>query len=111
MRRRARRRKKGCLGVAFMALVLVLLLGAAVFLIIGEPKEGAGLFQAREEEIPYQEVQLEEGALDQKYYYGQIPEEERDAYQEILQGIQEQKEQIYVHSGNGTGPTLYSVWC
>lgn len=100
MRRRARRRKKGCLGVAFMALFLVLLLGAALFFIIGVLGEGSELFQTQEEEIPYQEVWLEEGSLDNKYYYGQIPEEERDAYQEILQGIQEQKEQIYVHSGN-----------
>lgn len=99
MRRRARRRKKGCLGIALMALVLVLLLAAALFLIIEDMKEGTGRFQTQEE-VPYQKVQIEEGSLENKYYYGQIPEKERLAYQEILQGIQDQKRRIYVHSGD-----------
>ncbi len=93
MRRRPRRRKKGSLRGVVTAGILTALLGAALFLLW----EGQDKIQ---EKVPYQEIQLEEGTLENKYYYGQLPQEDKTAYQEILQGIRDQEEQIYVHSGD-----------
>ena len=77
MRRRPRRRKKGSLRGVVTAGILTALLGAALFLLW----EGQDKIQ---EKVPYQEIRLEEGTLENKYYYGQLPQEDKTAYQEIL---------------------------
>lgn len=50
--------------------------------------------------IPFQEVQIEEGSLDQKYYYGQLEKDQKQIYQEILQGLMDYEAQIYIHTSD-----------
>ena len=57
--------------------------------------------QFQKEEIPYQttdEISREE--LDGKYYYQQLGADEKTVYREILQGVQENIEEIYVHASD-----------
>ena len=48
--------------------------------------------------IPYQEVMVQEEEVVQKYYYQRLEEDERLIYKEILDGIQENGEEIYIHA-------------
>ena len=50
------------------------------------------------EEIPYQSVSKEITGTGEKFYYQQLKKEEQTVYQELLQGIQNHEEKIYVHS-------------
>ena len=97
MRRRPRRRKKSCFTVAGLTVLATVLLGAVLFFVWQEGEGFFGALPAQEEEVPYQQVSLEEGSLEDKYYYGQIPEEDQKAYQEVLEGLREHQEEIYVH--------------
>lgn len=47
--------------------------------------------------IPYQKAEVEEEALAGRFYYQQIQKQEQDAYKEILQGVRENVEKIYIH--------------
>ena len=79
-------------------IILVVVLLAAALLFVWQEREGIrGAILTWDEEVPYQQVALEEGSLEDKYYYGQIPEEDQKAYQEVLEGLREHKEEIYVH--------------
>lgn len=98
-----RRRKKGCIINIFMTIILLCLIGVAVHLYLGE--NGQKVKRAVEavvkpQKIPFQEIKIEEEALDQKYYYQQLGEKDREAYKEILQGVKENQKEIYVHSGD-----------
>ena len=53
-------------------------------------------------EIPFVPVKIQSVTLEQKFYYGQLAEEAQTVYKEILQGIQEEEKEIYVHSGDAT---------
>ena len=97
MRRRPRRRKKSCFTVAGLTVLATVLLGAMLFFVWQEGEGFFGALPAQEQEVPYQQVSLEERSLEDKYYYGQIPEEDQKAYQEVLEGLREHKEEIYVH--------------
>ena len=59
----------------------------------------------------YQQVSLEEGSLGDKYYYRQIPEADHKAYQEVLEGLREHQEEIYVHCEKPRGPMSSLPWC
>lgn len=52
------------------------------------------------EEIPYQEVNIKEDDIEQKYYYEQLLEEEKTAYKEIAQGVKDNLSKIYIHSSD-----------
>ena len=97
MRRRPRRRRKSCFTVAGLTVLATVLLGAVLFFVWQEGEGFFGALPAQEEEVPYQQVSLEEGSLGDKYYYGQIPEGDQKAYQEVLEGLREHQEEIYVH--------------
>ena len=51
-----------------------------------------------QEPVTYQHVSEEIGGMDGKFYYQQLSEEEQTVYQELLQGLLDHVEQIYVHS-------------
>ncbi len=99
-RRRRRKRRKGKYGV--LAVIMFLLLLAEILTAVS-------VFQGKLQEkirsivlpdIPYQEVGIKEEDINQKYYYEQLPEEEKIAYQEISQGILDRSEEIYIHSAD-----------
>lgn len=80
-----------------MAILVVVFLAAALLFVWQEREGIRGAILTWDEEVPYQQVSLEERSLEDKYYYGQIPEEDQKAYQEVLEGLREHKEEIYVH--------------
>ncbi len=49
------------------------------------------------QEIPYQEVSVEEQSLAVHYYYELLNEEEKLVYQEIYQGMLNREDEIYTH--------------
>lgn len=49
-------------------------------------------------EIPYSQVTVENEVFEDKFYYSQYSKEEQLVYREIYQGIQDEAEEIYVHS-------------
>ena len=91
--RRKHRNKLGC--VVVLAAIIIISVCTYVSLqhlsvILEENPE--------KEEVPYQKVTIQETSLDNKYYYQKIPDEEKECYKEILQGLKEGTEEIYVHS-------------
>lgn len=101
-----KKKKGGCLKFIlkfFLSLLVIglIILGYPVFMelkndwgIMG--KESAEAFQ----EIPYQEVSVEEESLAVHYYYGLLNEEEKGIYQEIYQGMLDREDEIYIHCGD-----------
>lgn len=56
------------------------------------------IHEFKSKDIPYQDISIERDSLDGKFYYQQLSsEEEKQVYQEILQGIQANTEDIYLH--------------
>ena len=51
----------------------------------------------KQEEIPYQKVSKTAEENTEKYYYRQLPEEQKQVYREILEGVRNHTEEIYVH--------------
>lgn len=95
MRQKRRRRKRtGCLLKILSTILTLGCLGFIGTVIISELKENV----LTEVSIPYEEVDINEDELARKFYYQNIEEEEKTAYKEILQGIRENHEEIYVHS-------------
>jgi len=94
-----RKRKTGCavFVILFLALVAILLLSV---LFLAKDKNARvrikGIVSG--EGIPYQKTEFDNQAFSKKYYYEKLPEEEQQAYQEILQGIRENQAEIYVHA-------------
>lgn len=98
-RRRRRRRKRrllGCLWTVAGAAGITLAAAGVFLALLGGPHGQGSLTGA--EDIPYQEVRIEADALAGKFYYGQLSKGEQEAYQEILQGVQDNAGEIYVHS-------------
>lgn len=52
------------------------------------------------EPIPFQEIAITDGELQQKYYYQQLDEKERTVYKEIAQGVKMNIKEIYVHTAD-----------
>lgn len=91
-KRRRRRKKRGC--SKYISVVAIL----TGFMGYFGGKEVVKVVQDLTTEIPYAEITMDTSELDQKYYYESLPENEQLAYQEILQGIEDNQEEIYVHS-------------
>ncbi len=74
MRRRATQTKKRLPEGQSCGVVLAALLGAVLFFLSG--RSGIRIQEAvpTDEEMPYQQVALEERTLENKYYYGQLPQ-------------------------------------
>ena len=52
------------------------------------------------EEVPYEQEKITDAEVTGEFYYEQLSDEEQTVYREILQGIQENKEEIYLHCSN-----------
>lgn len=98
-----KKKKGGCLRsiLKFIFTLLTILLIILVHPVLKElknnpdteKKESTEAFQ----EIPYQEVSVEEESLAVHYYYGLLNEEEKGIYQEIYQGMAGHEDEIYIH--------------
>lgn len=95
---RRKKRGNGCLTVILGLLTVCLgILIAVLFLSQYEKFINQTDEQAVEEEIPYQQIEDVPEEEFERFYFGQLSEEEQMAYLEILQGVRENKEKIYVH--------------
>lgn len=97
MKKRGKKKKKGCLRCVMPVMILILCLEMIVAVIIFRDEIQGKIKEYFAPEIPYQEVQIEQKDLTLKYYYEQLPDDEKTAYEEIVQGIKDQEEEIYVH--------------
>ena len=89
---RKRRKKKPVI----LILVSLIFLGIAAAERIGYI-EREQLFSDKQKDIPYQKVSVTAEDNAEKYYYQQLPAEQRQVYQEILEGVRNHTEEIYVH--------------
>ena len=98
-----KKKKGGCFKLIFKLFFTLAVIGLVV---LGHPilVDWLDGRQPKEEsveavqEIPYQEVSVEEQSFAVHYYYGLLSEEEKQVYQEIYQGMLNQEEEIYTHS-------------
>ena len=97
-----RRKKKGYLHIVTRGMaVLCLFLVAACAACIGKDvRKGIEKGLKQNGSIPYQEVGISDDELSQKYYYQQLEDGEKQAYKEIVQGVKENVEEIYVHASD-----------
>jgi len=51
--------------------------------------------------IPFREIAVTEEEVEGKFYYGLLDETEKQVYKEILDGLRENADTIYLHSGDG----------
>lgn len=84
MRHRKRHSHKVLWIVGICFIMGGILIAAGLMQSMGKDKEAAGKVFGK---IPYAVVDVDEKSLDNKFYYQQLPEEERIPYKEILQGI------------------------
>ena len=103
--KKRRRRKRGCLQ-AFAMIGGLFCIAVASFSIaygIGFKPDVVKEIEREltaPEEIPFQEVVIQENEIGQKYYYRQLDEEEKLIYREILEGVRVNTEEIYIHSSD-----------
>lgn len=99
------KKRRGCIHT-IIALVCVMCIGMAAIVFLCNTGLGSGMVRKIEDElkkpqkIPYQEAEIAEEAFANKYYYQQLGEEDRQAYKEILQGVQENLSEIYIHASD-----------
>ena len=63
------------------------------------------------EEVPYEQEKITDAEVTGEFYYEQLSDEEQTVYREILQGIQENKKEIYLHCSNAnTANELFEEW-
>ncbi len=97
MGKRKRKKKKLSKAVRIMRtekFVLAILLGVMISIVI--QKEHL----IEKYIVPFEEVTIQEAELENKFYYQQIKKEEKTADKEILQGVRNNQEEIYVHCGD-----------
>lgn len=91
-----RKRKKGCLNSFIIIGIIITCIGCAVF-------GGVFLKEVKKEfekqmAVPYQKVEFTPEQFAGKYYYASLTEEEQLVYREMLQGLMDEVEEIYLHS-------------
>ena len=89
---RKRRKKK----TLILILICILLIGIAAAERIGYI-DMEQFISDKQEAIPYQKVSKTAEENTEKYYYRQLPEEQKQVYREILEGVRNHTEEIYVH--------------
>ncbi len=92
---RKRRKKK----MMVLILVCIVLLGTAAAERMGY-LDLEQIISKKQEEVPYQKVSKTEEENTEKYYYQQLTEEQRQVYLEILEGVRNHTEDIYVHDAD-----------
>ena len=60
-------------------------------------KEALTLQKSGEAEDAFQKIEVNEKELTGKYYYEKLDKEKQKAYKEMLQGIEKNQKEIYVH--------------
>ncbi|GFI43463.1 hypothetical protein IMSAGC018_01135 [Lachnospiraceae bacterium] len=103
--KKRRRRKRGCLHTIAVTSGLLCLAVASFCIAYGigfKPNVVKEIERelTSPEEIPFQEVVLKEDEVSQKYYYQQLNETEQLTYREILEGLQENTKEIYIHASD-----------
>lgn len=100
-----KRRRRGCIHT-IIVLVCVICIGMSALVLLHTTGLGSGMVRGIEDElkklqeIPYQKTVIAEEVFAGKYYYQKLGEEDRQAYQEILQGVQEYVSEIYIHASD-----------
>jgi len=118
------RRAGGCLGTFLIACIILLGIAIAALAVKDKGKIFKEIINNAEVTalpIPFQEITIEEESLENKYYYSQLEEDQKAVYKEILQGIQDFEEEIYIHTEDGNASNqifryiLYDMpelfWC
>ena len=104
MRRRRHRRRRSRIFAWILTIGCLAsgcgLIGFALWQNAGNAGETVNevIHEFKSRDIPYQKIEIKETSLENKFYYQQLTsDEERQIYQELLQGIQENTEDIYLH--------------
>lgn len=98
--KRKKKKKHGCLWTVFWVLFFLILFEILAAAVIYREKIIEEAAKRLAPKIPYQEVNVKEEDVKQKYYYGQLEEEEKTVYKEIMQGALELSPEIYIHSSD-----------
>ena len=115
VRKNRRKRHSGCLGgvLAFLCIIV-----GVICISIAFSREDENSFETvgfltggfENEDAPvFEENTISEDEVTEDFYYGQLnSEEEKTIYKEILQGILETRETIYLHASDGkTANTIF----
>ena len=94
IRRKYKKRKHG---FAVLIMFCVILTGAAGAQRVVNWNKGTDQGKSS---IPYQKTSGEMENATDKYYYEQLADEEKQIYQEILEGVRNHTEEIYVHASD-----------
>ena len=94
IRRKYKKRKHG---FAVLIMFCVILTGAAGAQRVVNWNKGTDQGKSS---IPYQKTSGEMANATDKYYYEQLADEEKQIYQEILEGVRNHTEEIYVHASD-----------
>ncbi len=100
-----RRKKAGCLHIfaAFGGFFCLIIAVISISYGIGTSTDVVKKIEKEfimPSKVPYQEAVVSEEEVVQKFYYQQLEEDERLVYREILDGIQGNVEEIYVHTSD-----------
>jgi len=99
-----RKGRGGCGCGLFLLICVLIIAGGVIWLgVMRGAHLTSALFDHTEEaaaDIPYQEVTIMEESLAGKYYYQRLSDEDKTVYKEIVQGIKEFSEEIYIHTGD-----------
>lgn len=106
----SRKKRNGCMGCLMCILgIMSLIVGlccVGIFIFRRMPSGSEAVQEAvqefREKDIPFQELEVAEKSVKDGFYYEQLgTEEEKLIYKEILQGVMDGSEDIYIHADNG----------
>ena len=95
-----KKKKHGCLWTIFWILFLVILAEAAAGAVVYRKRLQEEVVKHLTPKVPYQEVNVKEEDVKEKYYYEQLAKEEKTVYKEVVQGIKELSPEIYIHSSD-----------
>ncbi|MEF9916065.1 MAG: transglutaminase domain-containing protein [Lachnospiraceae bacterium] len=100
--RNRKKRRLGCL-ISIILVFTICFVGVAGYgiylkLFPSQQEEKQNFPHKKESSIPFQKVDQVEPTIEKKYYYQQLNQEEQLVYQEIVQGIKDQQEEIYMHA-------------
>ncbi len=100
-----KREKRGCIHTVAVTGGIICLTVAVISIFYGVGLRSQVVKRIEQEftkpaDIPFQEVVIQEDEVGQKFYYQQLKENEKQVYKEILEGIRENREEIYIHASD-----------
>lgn len=98
-------KKRGCIHTVAVTGGIICLTVAVISIFYGVGLRSQVVKRIEQEftkpaDIPFQEVVIQEDEVGQKFYYQQLKENEKQVYKEILEGIRENREEIYIHASD-----------